>query len=130
MSRKKFLFYVKTSNSGLPSVASHRDKNHGMQISNERPCNRLPRGHRKQSTDCLEAQTKRESQDKQTKTKCKQTKLDGQQRYNIPYHKYRTRIFKTYKYRMHKLSFDTSKKTKKATKQKGTNKHTKGQGLT
>ena len=52
-------------------------------------CNRLPRGHRKQSSettasDCLEAQIRRESQDKQTKTKSKQNKTqNGQQRYNI-----------------------------------------------
>ena len=52
-------------------------------------CNRLLRGHRKQSSettasDCLEAQTRRESQNKQTKTKSKQNKTqNGQQRYNI-----------------------------------------------
>ena len=50
-------------------------------------CNRLSRGHRKQSgemtaSDCLEAQTKRESQDKQTKQKAKKKTQNGQQRYN------------------------------------------------
>ena len=57
---------IKTSNSRLPNVASHRDKTRDIlrkcKFQMNDTCNRLPRGHRKQSSEttasnCLEAQT-------------------------------------------------------------------------
>ena len=75
--------WLKSAISGNPGVATTATKTTDIlrkcKFQMNDTCNRLPRGHRKQSSeattsDCLEAQTKRESQDKKTKTKGKQTK--------------------------------------------------------